>query len=101
MSANAANPKLEAVLAGPANFAQAMLAVSIHVGMGRNPVCVTCGEPWPCSTERFDAAVDWTARMLGVHPTDAALILSMVGLDHERDELGYQRVCQQSGVLPL
>lgn len=82
------------VLAGPANFAHAMLAVSIHLGMGRNPGCVTCGETRPCSTERFDAAVDWTARMLGVHPTDAALILSMVGLDHER-------VCQQSGVLPL
>lgn len=50
---------------------------------------------------RVDDAVDQTVRMLGVHPTDAALILSMVGLDHERDELGYQRVCQQSGVLPL
>lgn len=52
MSANAANPKLEAVLAGPANFAQAMRAEGIHVGMGRNPVCVTCGEEWPCSAEQ-------------------------------------------------
>ena len=49
---NTGESKLKSVLAGPANFAQAMRAEGIHVGMGRNPVCVTCGEEWPCSTEQ-------------------------------------------------
>ena len=49
---NTGESKLKSVLAGPANFAQEMLAVSIHLGMGHNPGCVPCGETWPCSTER-------------------------------------------------
>ena len=49
---NTGESKLKSVLAGPANFAQAMRSKGIHLGMGRNPVCVTCGETWPCSTER-------------------------------------------------
>ena len=51
-SVNTGESKLKSVLAGPANFAQAMRSKGIHLGMGRNPVCVTCGETWPCSTER-------------------------------------------------
>lgn len=43
--------RLATVLAGPPIFAHAMRAARIHVGMGRNPVCVTCGVTWPCSTE--------------------------------------------------
>jgi hypothetical protein len=34
--------------AGAANFAKEMKAWGIHVGMGKVPHCVTCGQPWPC-----------------------------------------------------
>ena len=33
---------------GMKSFAQDMREQGIHVGMGANPVCVTCGERWPC-----------------------------------------------------
>lgn len=29
-----------------------MREAGIHVGFGQPPVCVNCGEPWPCPTER-------------------------------------------------
>lgn len=44
--------RLDNLLSGIRSFAQDMRDAGIHVGMGRNPKCVTCGEPWPCSTER-------------------------------------------------
>ena len=31
-----------------AGFAEEMRAQGIHVGMGRVPRCVNCGELWPC-----------------------------------------------------
>lgn len=31
------------------NFADEMRAKGIHVGLGANPRCVTCGERWPCT----------------------------------------------------
>lgn len=33
-------------------FAEAMQAAGIHVGMGRDPRCVCCGEAWPCEDSR-------------------------------------------------
>lgn len=30
-------------------FAAEMQEKGIHVGMGSNPRCVTCGETWPCA----------------------------------------------------
>lgn len=29
-------------------FAEEMQALGIHVGMGKIPRCVNCGELWPC-----------------------------------------------------
>ena len=31
-----------------AGFAADMKAEGIHVGLGKEPVCCACGEPWPC-----------------------------------------------------
>lgn len=37
------------IVEGVQSFAEEMRAKNIHVGMGANPVCVTCGEAWPCA----------------------------------------------------
>ena len=37
------------VTSGVSGFVADMRAQNIHVGMGSNPTCVTCGEPWPCT----------------------------------------------------
>lgn len=34
---------------GVSNFADDIKAKGIHLGLGADPVCVTCGEKWPCS----------------------------------------------------
>lgn len=39
---------VRAVQVGVRGFAADMKVKGIHVGMGRNPRCVTCGEMWPC-----------------------------------------------------
>jgi hypothetical protein len=36
-------------------FAADMKAAGIHVGMGRDPRCVNCGEAWPCAGSRNPA----------------------------------------------
>ncbi len=37
------------IVQGVKSFAEEMREKNIHVGMGRNPRCVNCGEAWPCS----------------------------------------------------
>jgi hypothetical protein len=32
------------------NFAKALREDGIHVGLGSEPRCVTCDQPWPCSS---------------------------------------------------
>ena len=49
------DPPFARVLAGVLGFANEMRAKDIHVGMGRNPHCVTCGESWPCSASQAPA----------------------------------------------
>lgn len=44
--------EIQRIQNGLKGFAEEMRAKGIHVGMGRDPRCVTCGEAWPCSTER-------------------------------------------------
>lgn len=48
---------LRHVAEGTKAFAASMREQGIHVGMGRKPYCVTCGDPWPCaaSLEATDA----------------------------------------------
>lgn len=47
---------VRAVVGGVESFAQDMRDQGIHVGMGRNPVCVTCDTPWPCPAEQANRA---------------------------------------------
>ena len=35
---------------GVQGFADEMKAKNIHIGMGKDPYCVTCGEKWPCQS---------------------------------------------------
>lgn len=46
-------PEITRLLGGVQSFADEMREKGIHVGLGANPRCVTCGESWPCraSTE--------------------------------------------------
>lgn len=37
---------------GVQGFADEMREKGIHVGMGKNPKCVCCGERWPCTAAR-------------------------------------------------
>lgn len=38
------------LLVGLQGFADEMKAKGIHVGLGADPRCVTCGEAWPCAS---------------------------------------------------
>lgn len=40
---------VEKVTDGVRGFAAEMQEKGIHVGLGSNPRCVTCGEAWPCA----------------------------------------------------
>lgn len=42
------------VTLGVEGFAADMREKDIHVGMGRNPRCVNCGEAWPCKASGSD-----------------------------------------------
>jgi hypothetical protein len=37
-----------------AGFAEDMRAKGIHVGIGSDPYCVTCGQRWPCPASKSE-----------------------------------------------
>jgi hypothetical protein len=39
---------ISSLIEGTKSFADEMREKGIHVGMGAGPICVTCGEQWPC-----------------------------------------------------
>lgn len=40
--------EIKRIVGGVQSFAEDMRRQNIHVGLGSQPHCVTCGEPWPC-----------------------------------------------------
>jgi hypothetical protein len=48
---------LKNLITGVSAFTADMRAKGIHVGMGRDPHCVTCGETWPCPSSK-DSRLD-------------------------------------------
>lgn len=52
MSENEMQAAAERLVRGVEGFAADMREQGIHVGLGSNPRCVTCGEAWPCAASQ-------------------------------------------------